>query len=509
MPTLLQRAIELAKARQREDAEKLLRQILEVNPDNEVAWMWLSGVVRDPAEKKYALERALSLNPQNPLARQGIDRFEAQLPPEQRGTDQPTSIAPDDTSVEDIPANIDEPEADSFAEDYVDSPYEAETGDYGNLWGFVTSENEPLPGDAWGPDPEPESEASEAAPPAETPSPLGCDPTADAPPAEDFQFDFVFESQDNVFEPEEEAPAADDGFSFAFGSNEPAPDDPFRDDAVDADDDIPTVSLEDRLNFGFDSQEPDDTTIDPEAEAVEEDTSAEFDWGDTLEEDQQAAVTESRDDAAFNFDELFNLQAGDLQVEAEAEPDVETFQLGEDEAIEEDIDEPEPEPELTPEQLRARALRRKRQQERLLIFGVGLMTVFTIVICGLYAYVNSAGLYVIVPDLAPPAISREFSGTGVKNINLRGYPAGQLDLTWIRNTDADTCDGGEQETGLEVTLQADADPITLRNQFLCRGNQCSYSRELDGAPLLNVNLSQRCAQDVGITVSLGQTIPQE
>ncbi len=77
MTTLLQQAIELAKSGNRDEAETLIRQSLAENPNNEVAWIWLSGVTRDVLVKREALSRALALNPDNDLAKQGLERFGA------------------------------------------------------------------------------------------------------------------------------------------------------------------------------------------------------------------------------------------------------------------------------------------------------------------------------------------------------------------------------------------------------------------------------------------------
>jgi hypothetical protein len=75
MATLLQQAIDLARAGQRDNAERLLRRVLADQPDNEVAWLWLSGVVRDQAEKRQALQRVLAINPDNELAQRGLGLF--------------------------------------------------------------------------------------------------------------------------------------------------------------------------------------------------------------------------------------------------------------------------------------------------------------------------------------------------------------------------------------------------------------------------------------------------
>jgi hypothetical protein len=54
-------------------ARVLLTQLLEGQPENEHAWMWLSGVVTDPMEQTTCLENVLILNPQNAQARKGLD----------------------------------------------------------------------------------------------------------------------------------------------------------------------------------------------------------------------------------------------------------------------------------------------------------------------------------------------------------------------------------------------------------------------------------------------------
>ncbi len=82
MATLLQQAIDLAKAGERDAAETLIRQVLETNPNNEVAWIWLSGVSRDVLVKREALKRVLQLNPDNKLAIEGLKRFGGDVPEE-------------------------------------------------------------------------------------------------------------------------------------------------------------------------------------------------------------------------------------------------------------------------------------------------------------------------------------------------------------------------------------------------------------------------------------------
>jgi hypothetical protein len=54
-------------------ARALLTQVVEQDPRNEEAWMWLSGVVTDADEQQICLENALVVNPYNAHARKGLE----------------------------------------------------------------------------------------------------------------------------------------------------------------------------------------------------------------------------------------------------------------------------------------------------------------------------------------------------------------------------------------------------------------------------------------------------
>jgi hypothetical protein len=54
-------------------ARTLLTQVVERDPHNEQAWMWLSGVVAEPEEQQICLENVLVINPHNTKARKGLD----------------------------------------------------------------------------------------------------------------------------------------------------------------------------------------------------------------------------------------------------------------------------------------------------------------------------------------------------------------------------------------------------------------------------------------------------
>jgi len=66
---VLQRAIQAARAGQKVEARDLLLQVVEVDPRNEMAWMWLSGLVDTLEDRMIACENVLTINPANEKVR--------------------------------------------------------------------------------------------------------------------------------------------------------------------------------------------------------------------------------------------------------------------------------------------------------------------------------------------------------------------------------------------------------------------------------------------------------
>lgn len=60
-------------------AFRVLTQALQLDPNHEIAWLWLSGVVTSDAERRYCLERVVALNPQNSAAQRGLTRLPGDL----------------------------------------------------------------------------------------------------------------------------------------------------------------------------------------------------------------------------------------------------------------------------------------------------------------------------------------------------------------------------------------------------------------------------------------------
>lgn len=61
----LRSAIQAARAGRREEARDLLIQMVEDDPRNEMAWMWLSGLVDSLEDRIIACENVLTINPTN------------------------------------------------------------------------------------------------------------------------------------------------------------------------------------------------------------------------------------------------------------------------------------------------------------------------------------------------------------------------------------------------------------------------------------------------------------
>lgn len=68
-PELLRHAIELARAGNRDAARDVFLRVVEEDPRNELAWMWLAGLVDSLEDRIVACENVLTINPSNEKAR--------------------------------------------------------------------------------------------------------------------------------------------------------------------------------------------------------------------------------------------------------------------------------------------------------------------------------------------------------------------------------------------------------------------------------------------------------
>jgi tetratricopeptide (TPR) repeat protein len=69
---LFQRGLAAARGGQKRVAAGLLTRSLQLDPYNELAWLWLSGVLEDPRQQAFCLQSALRINPANQHALRGL-----------------------------------------------------------------------------------------------------------------------------------------------------------------------------------------------------------------------------------------------------------------------------------------------------------------------------------------------------------------------------------------------------------------------------------------------------
>jgi len=73
--TLLQQALQAARAKHELTARELFLEVIKINHRNEIAWMWLTGLLDNLDERIHACERVLDINPNNKQARQYLSQL--------------------------------------------------------------------------------------------------------------------------------------------------------------------------------------------------------------------------------------------------------------------------------------------------------------------------------------------------------------------------------------------------------------------------------------------------
>lgn len=68
----LVQGINAAKAGQKDQARQLFQNTLRLDPRNETAWLWMSSVARNNDERLFCLKNLLQINPQNEMAIKGL-----------------------------------------------------------------------------------------------------------------------------------------------------------------------------------------------------------------------------------------------------------------------------------------------------------------------------------------------------------------------------------------------------------------------------------------------------
>jgi tetratricopeptide (TPR) repeat protein len=75
---MVHRAIQAARSGRRLEARDLLLKVVESDPHNETAWLWLSGLVDSPEDRIIACENVLTINPANEKVRAYLAKLQGQ-----------------------------------------------------------------------------------------------------------------------------------------------------------------------------------------------------------------------------------------------------------------------------------------------------------------------------------------------------------------------------------------------------------------------------------------------
>jgi hypothetical protein len=79
LEALFEQAIVHVNAGELQEGRSLLERVLEEDPKNDQAWVWLSGCVEDPMQRRICLQQALAANPTNQAALDGMMVLEGKL----------------------------------------------------------------------------------------------------------------------------------------------------------------------------------------------------------------------------------------------------------------------------------------------------------------------------------------------------------------------------------------------------------------------------------------------
>jgi hypothetical protein len=72
MATSLELAITAIRSNRKEEGRQLLNLLIQENPNNEMAWLWMSSVVNTDEQRARCLYHVLAINPDNQIARRGL-----------------------------------------------------------------------------------------------------------------------------------------------------------------------------------------------------------------------------------------------------------------------------------------------------------------------------------------------------------------------------------------------------------------------------------------------------
>lgn len=95
----LQQAIDAVQNGEREEAKRLLVDVLRADPRNEVAWLWMSAAVQTRTERVRCLEQAYEINPRNEKVIQALQALGIEVAPPPEPEPEPAPQAPGDVPI--------------------------------------------------------------------------------------------------------------------------------------------------------------------------------------------------------------------------------------------------------------------------------------------------------------------------------------------------------------------------------------------------------------------------
>ena len=72
MAASLELAITAIRSGRKEEGRQLRNLLIQQNPNDEMAWLWMSSVVNTDEQRARCLYHVLAINPENELARRGL-----------------------------------------------------------------------------------------------------------------------------------------------------------------------------------------------------------------------------------------------------------------------------------------------------------------------------------------------------------------------------------------------------------------------------------------------------